>query len=165
MADYTLDQMLTVREHRETLRLNELAKSKASVRQAEAERQRTTTAFNDYCQWRPREEQRLFDHLKGKSASVQDLHHYTDSLNTLRNDEVAMAQQVDEASDRLASARSDMVTARQQYACAHRKKVKISEHKIIWTEQQRCRSERQADEEMEEIGQNLSLSGTGRLYI
>ena len=157
--DYVLAKVLTVRERRETLRLNKLAKSKEMVRQAQAQRERTEVAFEDYRKGRPRIEQRLFEQLKGQSTTVQDLHHYAHRLRKLQEDETAMAQAVDEASDRLASARGDMEAARRHYAHAYRKKVKILEHKKIWTEEERCRSQRQADNEMEEIGQPRCCPG------
>ncbi len=150
--EYILADVLTVRERRETMRLNELAKSKETVRQAQAQRNRKAEALREYQAWRPRQEQHLFDRLKTQSASVRDLIHYTHELRKLRKDQAAIAQAADQASHRLASARSDMETARRHYFQAHRKKVKIAEHKDIWTEQEQRRRQRQADNEMEEMG-------------
>jgi type III secretion protein O len=150
---YILEKILTVRDHRETKSLNHVVHCKEDVRRSVAIQRQKEQELDDYHQWRQLEEERRFDHLKQQPANVHDLLYYKDTIDTLRQDQAARARRVDEAAKQVVSAENTLQQARRHYAQACRQKMKIAEHKKIWMEDDRQRTERQNENELEEIAQ------------
>lgn len=150
---YILEKILTVREHRENKSLNHMMKCKQEVRRAVIRQHQKKKELHDYHQWRQLEEGRRFDNLKQKPANVHDVMYFTDTINTLRREQDAKARRVHDASKQVASAENTLKEARQHYAQACRKKMKITEHKKIWMEDYHRQAEQQNENESEEIGQ------------
>jgi hypothetical protein len=160
---YGLEKLLKVRILREDKARHRLARGKAELARAEMQRQEKEKELVDYRHWRRREETRLFGVLRSKHASRHELLLFNDTTNTLRQNQAAKDQQLQQAGRAVQEAEQNLVKARQRYAAANRKKIKIEEHKTIWSEARRLLEERYEEKEMEAHA-NRPDSGT-RLMI
>jgi Fe2+ transport system protein B len=160
---YGLEKLLKVRILREDNARHRLARGKAELARAEMQRQEKEKELVDYRHWRRREETRLFGVLRSKHASRHELLLFNDTTNTLRQNQAAKDQQLQQAGRAVQEAEQNLVKARQRYAAANRKKIKIEEHKTIWSEARRLLEERYEEKEMEAHA-NRPDSGT-RLMI
>jgi type III secretion protein O len=165
---YGLEKLLTVRILREDRARNQLARSKAELARAEMHRHQKEKELVDYRQWRRKEETRLFGVLRSKNASRHELLLFNDSTNTLRQNQAAKVQQLQEAGRAVQAAEQNLVKAGQRYVAANRKKIKIEEHKSIWTEARHMLEEQYEEKEIESHtnrpGSDLTDAGT-RLVI
>lgn len=150
---YPLEKMLSVRQHREEKKLNQVVKQKEQVKKAVALKHQKEQELVSYRQWRPVEENRLFDHLQSQPANVHDVLYYSDTVDTLREKQADKTQEVHAAISQVDSAEKALQSARQIYAEACRKKTKISEHKEIWMDEHRLQMEQQEENELEESAQ------------
>ena len=155
---YGLEKLLSVRVLREEKARNHLSRVKTELVSAQMQRHRKEKELVDYRHWRIKEEKRLFGVLKGKPASSYDLMLFNDTTNTLRQNQADKVRQVDEAGQAVKKAEENLVEARQHYFTANRKKIKIEDHKSIWTEAQRLLEQQGEDKEMEEHGARPGLN-------
>lgn len=155
---YGLEKLLNVRTLREDKARYRLARGKTELARAEMQRQQKEKDLVDYRQWRRKEEQRLFGVLRSKHASPLELLLFNDTTSTLRQNLAAKVQKLKEAGRAVEEAEENLVKARRHYATANRKKIKIEEHKSIWTEARRLLAEQDEEKEMELHG---NRPGTG----
>lgn len=148
---YTLEKMLAVRTHRENKAMNHMVQCQGELNRALDLKHQKETELSEFRSWRQHEERRLFNHLQGQPATVQEVMVFIDTTSALREDQAARAQEMVEAQKKARTAEDDFRKARQDYVKAYRKKVKIEEHKAIWEEEDRCRMEQDAEKEMEEF--------------
>jgi Type III secretion protein YscO len=149
---YILENLLSIRTHRENKALNHMMNSKAALQHAEDLKRRRIQELCEYRRWRRLEEKRLFDELKHQPASVQDMLCFNDIVNSLRSDQALKMQAVDDSAQQVVKAENELESARKHYASAYRNKQKIEEHKRIWMEDYRLWIEKEAEKEMEECG-------------
>ena len=148
---YALEKMLVVRTHRENKAMNHVVHCQGEFNRALNLRHQRETEHSEFRSWRIDEERRLFKNLQEEPATVQDVMLFMDTTSALREDQAVKARQVVEAREQAKTAEEDLLKARKDYAAAYRKKVKIEEHKAVWEEDDRFRTEQDAEKEMEEF--------------
>jgi hypothetical protein len=156
---YPLQQLLRVRDHRERKAQNRVARSKALLVQAQAEKERRTRELTAFRRWRLEEEQRLLATLTAQRASVQDLLCFRSRIGGLRADQADRARRVDEAAQQVADAQEALQTARRDHAAAYRQRAKIQAHRERWQTELRIETERTAENEMDDCGRAVFASG------
>jgi hypothetical protein len=145
-----LEKMLTVCALRENQALNRLVQSRAALIRAEDLKRRKEQELAVFRRWRRDEERRLFDELRGQPVAVKDVDLFNATVLTLRQDQADRTRQVEAAAGRVVEAQWELENARQQYAEAYRRKVKLEEHQDMRLEIERLQTEKIAENEMEE---------------
>lgn len=141
---YELTDLLKVRELREDAASKEVTRAQEKLESCEAYLERKKKELEDYKQWRPGEEDRLFAKIMKKEISQEKLNEVKAQVAILREKELVIEKEVEEAEDALEQ-------AKENHRKAMRELEKIKEHKIHWTEEAKKEAEFLADKEMEEF--------------
>jgi len=148
---YVLQDLLRVREFRETAAGSEVKKKKSRFDHA----QRTVTekekALSDYHTWRLEKEDSLYDEIANRLVTLKDLDDLKMNIALLREKETALENDLLEAQKALNLAAEELEEAKDAFRLAIREKRKIEEHKTIWIGEAVKEEERAQDKEMEEF--------------
>jgi len=149
MQNSIFDKLLTIRILRTDKAQREMMKRKADLEQARHHKQRKERELADYQKWRPEEEQRLLEELKQAPRHAHTLIEFKDMVRHLRDKESSYVQTVTEAAQQVAEAEAALEKARQDYAAAYRKQVKIETCQDTWNDEQRLMVEQENEKETE----------------
>ncbi|MEJ2639035.1 MAG: YscO family type III secretion system apparatus protein [Desulfosarcinaceae bacterium] len=158
-----LQQLMTVRDLRERKAQNRVARGKARLEQARAEKGRRTEELVAFQNWRLEEERRQVAALTGQTASVQDLLCFRSRIDGLRADQAARAHRVAEAADQVHAAEADLQTARRAHTKAFRQREKIRSQRERWQAKERREMERAAENELDACGRAVHGRRQGRV--
>ncbi len=151
MFQYALKPLLTVREFRENLFKNELNVKKKKVEVAQNNFNKKKDEFKKYHNWRILEEKHLFDDIKNKNISPNDLEQYKQTVLKLREKEDFKKKELEEAEQKLNDALEELEDSKIRYNKALKDKRKIEIHKEIWLKEKLVEYERDEEKELEEF--------------
>jgi hypothetical protein len=152
---YTLQELLRVREFRETSRANEMKVKKARLNDAERMVAIKKEELSEYRIWRVQKEDSLYEEVQGSYISLKDLDNLKLKVSLLREKEALLDNNLVEAEKARETVREEFQRARNAYHHAVREKRKIEEHKKIWLEEMAREEERATDKEMEEFQRRM----------
>lgn len=151
MVKYPLKQLLAAREFRQ-----EQAEraTHAAMQEAENARQTAATAketWQRYQVWRPGEEIRLFNLLRGQIVTQTELHNHQQQIQDLRQKERDLEQTWHEAEKAVLTADQKVSAARIRQNAAIRDANKIEQHRQRWQLAENRRIEENEALELEEF--------------
>lgn len=132
MGTYPLGPLLTARSVREDSLAREVNKAAAAVRAAREVVAAARAEFERYREWRPAEEARRFEAIRGTDVSLAGLERHRDEIDALRQEEFAKEEAVREAEKAVVQAEATEAKARAAHLEAVRGKKKIEEHRDRW---------------------------------
>lgn len=148
---YILDDLMTIREHREKLALSRILHTKKVFEDAKREAEETSKELVYYARWRVKEENRLFDEIKNKLQKRNDLDCFRESIEELKEKQKKMEAQLDLAEQRVSKAQEDVKKANTRYAMCHRDKKKLEEHKTKWRQRMIMIEQRNEENNLDEL--------------
>ena len=148
---YALADLLRVRCFRKDQASTEVQKRQRALETAIAEVQSREKTLADYHLWRIDREQQMFAEIAATKVKVHDLDSYRENVSLLREKELQLHAEIDEARRAQKTAETDLETARGAYRKASQETQKIEEHKKIWLEAVAKEQERLQDLELEEF--------------
>jgi hypothetical protein len=123
-------------------------------RRVEEAKQAVETAkqkLGEYRIWRPGEEKRLFETVRGTLMPQTGLDAHRNDIQALRVEELHLEECVREAESAVAAAEKAAEQAGQAHADAVRDRRKIEEHKEIWLRAEQKRQELAEEAELEDF--------------
>lgn len=151
MARYPLAPLLSAREFREEAAAREARRALAAVEEAEKAAEAAREELARYREWRPGEERRLFEEIRGKVMELNALDGHREDIQALRNAELQREENCRRAELALAAAREEAEAARLRQAQAARDRRKIEEHRERWRRGEFLREEAAAEAELEDF--------------
>ncbi len=161
MGGYPLGPLLSAREYREDAAKREAAAALAAAREAREAADAAKARWRHYREWRPGEEARLFEEIRGGDWPVSTVDAYRESVHALRETELALERAGEEADRAAVEAESAAEQARRRHVEAVRNRQKIQEHKTRWLRAEALRQEAAAEAEMEDFSAQLSEEDSG----
>jgi hypothetical protein len=152
---YVLEDLLKVRDFRETSAGNEVKKKKGRLLHAERVVKAKEDEVSDYHSWRLEKEESMYEEVKNKQITLQDLDGLKFRVASLRENEAALENDLLEAERDRNLATEELEKAQSTYRLAVREKRKIEEHKKIWLGDMQKEEERAQDKEMEEFQKQM----------
>lgn len=151
MAKYPLGPLLAARLFREDAAAREARLARQRVEEAKAAAEAARQKWLEYQKWRPGEEARLFEAMRGKLMPLSGLDGHRDDIQALRNQELRLEELFREAEKAVAAAEQAAEAARLRHAGAVRDRRKIEEHREIWLKAERKRQEAAEEAELEDF--------------
>ena len=149
--DYPLQSMLRIRTMREDRAGSALTAARQARTLAEAELERRHQDRERYLETCEERRDRVFDQVMGIAVPMDQLDRVRAAVAKIDEEGVALQRAELDAEDALEARTREADAARRTFALASRNRMKIDEHKNIWTEEVRIEEERAADAEMEEF--------------
>jgi type III secretion protein O len=94
MAKYPLGPLLSAREFREELAERETARARTAMEEAKAAAAAAREELARYREWRPGEEKRLFEFLRGRDVTQTELDKHLQDIQLLRDAELRREEEV-----------------------------------------------------------------------
>lgn len=151
MSKYPLEQLLTVLKIKQDNAQLALQKAKENVKHAQKALKEAQKKLEEYKEWRPKEEERLFQKVMKKKVKNENVTDIKTEIGHLRDKEVALGEKVKEAQAHLEEMEKAVEEARKVYQEAVNRVTKIGEHENTWQAEHRKEQEALADKEMEEF--------------
>ena len=151
MAKYPLGPLLKARQFREEAAGREV---RAAERAAQEARDRALEAKNEwmrYQEWRPEEEKRLFEKMRGRIMPLDELDRHREDIQDLRAGEQERAEASRRADLAVDAADAEVAKARVRLAAAARDTRKIDEHRTRWRLEEAKRAEGAEEAELEDF--------------
>jgi type III secretion protein O len=163
MNAYPLGPLLAVRTFRE-----DAAKREAQSRKRARELARQALAgcqqeHGAYAVWRVAEEKALFDRIQNREVPLSEVEDFKQNVLALRSREQELLEAVWNAEKELDAAKIAEDAAKRAYQQTSREKLKITEHRKIWSAEDVKLKERASEAELEEFqgrGKIASKAGT-----
>lgn len=151
MSRYLLQDLIFVREHREDKASKAVTLARRAVQEAEQLVTERKKELADYHAWRLREEERLIQSIMRKPVKLGDITDMKLEIAQLREQEMALQDQLHKAEGELDRAREALEQARAAHRKATQDLEKLVEHRALWKREQELEIERLADLEMEDF--------------
>lgn len=148
---YPLGPLLRARAYREEAAAREAGKARTAVREAEEALEAARQEWRRYREWRPGEEVRLFELLRGRVVAQTALDRHREDIERLRAGELHREELCREAEKSLAAAERALAEAVNRHAQASRDKRKLEEHQVRWRRLEALREEKAEEAELEDF--------------
>ena len=149
--DYPLQSMLKIRVMREDRAGSALTSARRARKTAADELENRRRERARYLETKEERRDRLYDQVMGKPVSMDALDDVRTAVTRIDEEGVLLEQAEQKAEDVLKQKEREAESARVEFVGASRNRMKIDEHRNIWTEEVRLEEERAADAEMEEF--------------
>ncbi len=149
--EYSLQDLLRVRELRKDNAQLELVKAHEALKIAERVVEESKKALYEYQQWRPGEEKRLYDKIMQKQVTIEKVDDVKDAIKQLYEKETELAQKIQEAEKKVLEAIAFVETKQKALAQANKDVDKLLEHKKTEIKAYQKEEERVADSELDEF--------------
>ncbi len=146
-----LHQLLKIKEIRENSALREVRKSEYRLEQAHEDVEKKTQEFEEYVEWRCKEEQRLYDNIINMEVKQSDLDKLKIKVAALREKDVELQQAISIAEKEVEDAREQLEEAREKHRQAMQAVEKFTEFTKVIDEEEAKEAARLEDLEMEEF--------------
>ena len=150
---YALQSMLKIREMREDRAQAELIGAKALRAQAEQELLRCADRRRKYEADREARRDRVYEAVIGRKVKMDDLDKARDAVTRIDEEGILLVKAERAAENVFRQKDEAAETARALLAEATRNKEKITQHRMIWEEEDRRQREMLADAEMDEFAE------------
>lgn len=151
MRRYELQDMVRVRQHREEQAGEAVTRARRRLVEAEENLVKSQRALLDYATWRVEEEKRRLDALMHRTLKLGELSDERAEIALLRDNELALADEVVRAEAAVTEARARLEEARIKHAQAVRDLEKLLEHQMAWRAEASREDERAETAELEEF--------------
>lgn len=151
MSEYPLSQLLYILKIKQDNAQLELQKAKDNLKKAEHALEAAKKTLKDYKEWRPKEEERLFQKVMNKKVKNESVTDVKTEIGTLRDKEISLAEKVNDAKKHVEEMEQALEDARAAYQAASNRVSKISEHEDSWQLEHRKEQEALAEKELEEF--------------
>lgn len=151
MAKYPLQALLTAREFREEAAKREVRKAMYALEEAREKARVAAEELERYRAWRPGEEERLFEEIRGKVMPLTGVDGHREDIQGLRHREFALEEERMQADRAVADAEAAVEMARAAQLEAIRARSKIEEHRDRWRREEQKRLEAIEEAELEEF--------------
>ena len=118
---------------------------------AEKELDARRREFEKYLETKEQRRDRIYAQVIGRTVSLDDLDDARTAVTKVDEEGVLLEQAEKKAADVVEVKSREAESARVQFVAASRNRMKIDEHRNIWTEEAHKEEERAADAEMEEF--------------
>ncbi len=146
-----LHELLKIKNIRKQSADDDVRKCKNRLEVAQQEVQTKQQEFDDYVDWRCKEEQRLYDNIINMEIRQKDLDHLKKKIALLREKDVTLEQAVNEAEKKVTEEKQALETARDVLTKAMQAVEKFEEFTRVLDEESAKEAERIEDLEMEEF--------------
>ena len=131
--------------------MDEVRKSEYRLEQAHEEVKNKTTEFEEYVEWRCKEEQRLYDNIINMEVKQNDLDKLKIKVASLREKDVELQQAITVAEKQVEEAEEQLEQARENHRKAMQAVEKFEEFTKVLDEEEAKEAARLEDLEMEEF--------------
>ena len=146
-----LHELLKIKNIREQSAETEVRKCKNRVEEAKEEVKKKQQEFEEYVEWRGKEEQRLYDNIINAEVRQNDLDNLKKKIALLREKDVTLEQAVAEARKKVEQEELALEKAREEHAKAMQAVQKFEEFTKVQDAEAKKEAERVEDLEMEEF--------------
>ena len=146
-----LHELLKVKNIREQTAETEVRKCKNRVEVAKQEMREKQQEFDEYVEWRGKEEKRLYDNIINMEVRQNDLDNLKKKVALLREKDITLQQAISEAEKKVSEAEQVLEEAREVHAKAMQAVQKFEEFTRVQDEEEKKEAERLEDLEMEEF--------------
>lgn len=148
--DYALKDLLRVRELRKQTAETAVTKARQAVKEAQALVKQRQKELKDYQEWRPKQEQRLFDAVMQKQVKRSNLDDIKGEIAILREKELDFVERVKEAQSQVEAANQTLQKRIDALAQANKDVDKLLEHREgelkVWKREQQLKADGELDE-------------------
>ena len=149
--DYPLQSMLRIRVTREERAGADLTAARRARTAAERELEARRQDRAKYLETREARRDRIYEQVLGRPVSMERLDEVRVAVTQVDEEGVLLEQAERKAQDAVNERARAAESARVQFVAASRNRMKIDEHRNVWTEEVLLEEERAADAEMEEF--------------
>jgi hypothetical protein len=152
MMKYILDDLMTIRDHREKEALSRILKARKILEDAKRSAEEKTEELISFARWRVNEEKRLFDEIKNTIQRRCYLDYFLQSVDELKEKQNILKKQLIRAKQCIAQAEDEVQKANKVYAMRHREKKKLQEHKQKWRQRMMMIELQNEENNLDELG-------------
>ncbi len=148
---YELQSMLTIRTMREDRAASELTTARREVTRA---RQRLDERKNDLAEYEATKEsrrERIFAAVIGRTVSMDDIDRIREGVARIDEEGVLKADNVLQAEVELKKRMEEAEQSRLAFVTASKNRMKITEHRAIWVEEEAVVAEYRQEAELEDF--------------
>lgn len=149
---YILEDLMTLRKHREKLALNRMLQARKALEEAKDAAEKRANELSDFIQWRKNEENRLFEEIKKKLQKLNHLDDYNQRVDALRQEQNNLKEKLDQVEQRVIQIEDEVKKANEKYTLRHREKKKLEEHRKNWWLNKTVIDQRNEENEIDELG-------------
>lgn len=146
-----LHELLKIKNIREQSAETEVRKCKNRVEVAKEEVKKKQQEFEEYVDWRGKEEQRLYDNIINAEIRQNDLGNLKQKIALLREKDITLEQAVADAKKQAEQEEQALEQAREEHAKAMQAVQKFEEFTKVQDAEAKKEAERIEDLEMEEF--------------
>lgn len=157
MPSYPLASLLSSRKFREDAAAREVRLAREAIAEAKAAEAAAREELVRYRKWRPGEELRLFELLRGKTMPQIELDRHRGDIQALRGDELTREEDCTRAEKAVKDAEAELEKARARQAAAIRNREKLDKHREIWLSGEKQRQEAAEEAELEDFPARSAL--------
>lgn len=151
MARYPLEPLLKARLYRESEAAREAQLAERRLEEAREAKAGAYEKLRLYREWRPGEEERLFEALRGKTIPREELDRHRENVQALRQREFDLEEACREAEKAVAARAAELDEAKRLRSAAVRELRKIEAHGDIWRRDEARRLEAAEEAELEDF--------------
>jgi hypothetical protein len=159
--EFPLSDLLKIRERRENRRQELLRVAQVKLAQAKQNATEEKRRMERYTEYREKEEDRLYQALKGKSIQKQQLRDLDQQVSLLRAEQLNQQKVLDTAEASVDQVNDEVDTARREYTRAATALEKINTQKGIWLEEWKISEVRAQDNELDDVPRRVLLTEVG----
>ncbi|MDR0361994.1 MAG: type III secretion protein [Planctomycetota bacterium] len=159
MARYPLEPLLAARRFREEAAARETLLARRRLEEDLKAEETVREKLLRYREWRPGEEKRLFEAVRGMAVSQGELDRHREDIQALRRAELAIEDVCREAEKAVAARTAELEEAKRRQAEAIRDLRKMDAHRDIWRGEEARRLELAEEAELEDFGVHSGMDG------
>lgn len=152
---YILNDLLTIRTHREKIALGNLLTAQKKVDEAKLKKARSISDLISYSKWRSSKEQRLMENFMHQSINVYNLENFYHYTEFLREKQILLVDKVKKREQEFEEAEANLRKAKRHYVGINRAKLKLEEHKNILAQEKYIQNELLEENEQDEFIANI----------
>jgi hypothetical protein len=151
MARYPLEPLLGARRYREEAATREALSARWRVEDAREAEAAAREKLLRYREWRPAEENRLFETVRGRTILREELDRHLEDVLALRRAELDLEDGRREAEKAVAACLAELEEAKRRQVDAVRDLRKIDAHRDVWRKEEARRLELAEEAELEDF--------------
>lgn len=148
---YLLEEVLTIRKHRDKVALTHVLTVRNEVDHAKSKRAKSISELISFTKWRQKEEEQLIEKLMRQTIKVCDLENFYQYIEFLREKQSSLLEDVKKRTQEVSKAKEKLKEAQKNYVIFNRAKQKLEEHKNIWSQEEYLQNEHLEENEQDEF--------------
>ena len=150
--NYILEDLMSIRKHREKLALYRKLQAKEKLAEANSAFELRNNELLNFLQWRKNEEERLFEEIKNKYQELYQIDIYNQHIVALKNEQERLEKEFYRAGQNVRKSEEELEKENATFKLQHRQKKKLEEHKRNWLLEMSAIEQRKDENEMDESG-------------